>query len=316
MIKLVLHRCFFALLTLALVAMIVFFLTEALPGDACTAFLGREVTPERLAGCREERGLNRPAIERFGAWMGGMTRGDLGLSMTRGEPIRELLGVRFRNSVVLGSMAALIGIPLAILLGVLAGLWRDRPIDVMLSSLSIAAMTIPEFVTATILIYVFSITLNWFPAITIVRTNVSVLELLPNIWLPIITLVTVLIAHILRLVRTSIIEEMGSEYVRMATFKGVPYWRIVFFHALPNAMLPTITIVALTVAWLLGGVVIIEAVFNYPGVGTLLINAIYDRDLPLVQSIALVLAVIYIGMNLLADLLTLAFNPRLRTART
>ena len=177
-------------------------------------------------------------------------------------------------------------------------------------------MTIPEFVTATVLIYVFSITLNWFPAITIVRTNVSVLELLPNIWLPIITLVTVLIAHILRLVRTSIIEEMGSVYVRMATFKGVPYWRIVVFHALPNAMLPTITVVALTVAWLLGGVVIIEAVFNYPGVGTLLINAIYDRDLPLVQSIALVLAVIYIGMNLLADLLTLAFNPRLRTART
>jgi peptide/nickel transport system permease protein len=176
-------------------------------------------------------------------------------------------------------------------------------------------MTLPGFVTATILIYFFAIRLEWFPAITLVPSDVPVLELLPNVVLPIITLTLIMVAHILRLVRTNMIDVLTSDYVQMARLKGVPYWQIVFKHALPNAMLPTINVVALTLAWLLGGVAIIEYVFNYPGIGTLMITGITDRDFALVQGIAIILAVIYISLNLIADLLSMVLNPRLRTAR-
>jgi peptide/nickel transport system permease protein len=200
-------------------------------------------------------------------------------------------------------------------LGIVAGLTRDKWPDVAVSTVSIFGMTLPGFVTATVLIFVFAIRLEWFPAITLVPTNAPISVLLPNIVLPIITLTIIMVAHILRLVRTNMIDVMNSDYVQMAQLKGVPSRRIVFGHALPNAMLPTINIVALTIIWLLGGVAIIETVFNYPGIGRLLVNAIGDRDLVLVQGIALILAVVVIAINLVADLLTLVLNPRLRTAR-
>ncbi|MEM7119524.1 MAG: ABC transporter permease, partial [Chloroflexota bacterium] len=202
----------------------------------------------------------------------------------------------------------------SIFLGVFTGLYRDRLPDVVVSTVAIFAMTLPEFVTGTILIFIFAIQLDWFPALATLPTGAPILEVLPNIALPIITLTLVMVAHILRLVRTSMIDVMISDYVNMARLKGVPAWRIVWKHALPNAMLPTINIVALTIAWLLGGVVIIEAVFNYPGIGTLMLNGISDRDLFLVQGIAIILATIYIVVNLLADIATILLNPRLRTS--
>jgi len=192
---------------------------------------------------------------------------------------------------------------------------RDSWPDVLVSTTSIIAMTLPGFVTATLLIYVFAIRLEWFPAITLVPTNISVVRLLPNIVLPIITLTLIMVAHILRLVRTNMIDVMTSDYVQMARLKGVPTRQIVFKHALPNAMLPTINVVALTLAWLLGGVAIIETVFNYPGIGKLMIGAITDRDFYLVQGIAIILSAVYISLNLIADLLSLVLNPKLRTAR-
>jgi peptide/nickel transport system permease protein len=248
-------------------------------------------------------------------WLGGIVQGDLGESMVRRMPVSELIGNRFRNTVVLAVAAAIVGIPLAILLGVIAGLTRDKWPDVFVSTSSIVGMTLPGFVTATVLIFIFAIRLEWFPAITLVPSDASVGELLPNIVLPIITLTFIMVAHILRLVRTNMIDVMTSDYVRMARLKGVPSRRIVFRHALPNAMLPTINVVALTLAWLLGGVAIIETVFNYPGIGQLMINAIGDRDFPMVQAIAVILAVVYIAVNLGADLLSLVLNPRLRSAR-
>jgi peptide/nickel transport system permease protein len=235
--------------------------------------------------------------------------------MVKRKPVAELIGNRFRNTVVLAMAAAFIGIPLAIVLGVLAGLMRDKWPDVFVSTTSIVGMTLPGFVTATVLIYVFAIRLEWFPAITLVPTDAPVTELLPNIVLPIITLTLIMVAHILRLVRTNMIDVMTSDYVQMARLKGVPERQIVFRHALPNAMLPTINVVALTLAWLLGGVAIIETVFNYPGIGKLMIGAITDRDFVLVQGIAIILAAIFISLNLIADLLALVLNPRLRTAR-
>ena len=313
MLRLIARRLFLAFLTLILVSIIVFLSVEALPGDMATAYLGRDATPESLALLREEFGLNEPMLTRYLEWFGGAITGDLGQSLVRRESVNEIIGFRLRNTIVLAVASSIVGVPLAIFLGVFTGLVRDRWPDLTISTIAIAGMTLPEFVTGTILVFIFAINLKWFPAITAVSTDAPISELLPNIVLPIITLTLVMVAHILRLVRTSMIDVMISDYVNMARLKGVPAWRIVFRHALPNAMLPTINIVALTIAWLLGGVVIIESVFNYPGIGTLMINGISDRDLALVQGIAIILAAIYILVNLAADLMTLVLNPRLRT---
>lgn len=315
MITLVVRRLFLALVTLFIVSLIVFLGIEALPGDSATGYLGQLATPESLAALREEFGLNDPIHVRYFNWLGGILKGDLGVSMVKRKPVVELIGNRFRNTVVLTMAAAVVGIPLAIVLGVVAGLTRDKWPDVLISTTSIVAMTLPGFVTATILIYIFAIKLEWFPAITLVATNVPVIELLPTIVLPIITLTMIMAAHILRLVRTNMIDVMVSDYVQMARLKGVPARQLVFKHGLPNAMLPTINVVALTLAWLLGGVAIIETVFNYPGIGKLMIGAITDRDFALVQGIAIILSAIYIGLNLIADMLSLVLNPKLRTAR-
>ena len=312
---LVSRRLFLALITLFIISLIVFLGVEALPGDAATAYMGQMASEESLAALREEFGLSEPLHERYTSWLTGIIKGDLGVSMVKRKPVAELIGNRFRNTVVLTIAAALVGVPLAIILGVIAGLMRDKWPDVIASTGSIVGMTLPGFVTATILIYVFAIRLEWFPAITLVPTNVPVIELLPNIVLPIITLTLIMVAHILRLVRTNMIDVMTSDYVQMARLKGVPERQIVFKHALPNAMLPTINVVALTLAWLLGGVAIIETVFNYPGIGKLMIGAITDRDFALVQGIAIILAAIFIALNLIADMLSLVLNPKLRTAR-
>ncbi len=315
MIVLIARRFVLALVTLLIVSLIVFLGVEALPGDAATAYLGQSATPESLKALRGEFGLNTPAYQRYLNWLGDMVKGDLGDSMARRKPVSEIIGNQFRNTVVLAAAAAIFGIPLAIVLGVFAGLTRDKWPDVLVSMVAIIGMTMPGFVTATLLIYIFSIRLEWFPAIAMVATDAPVSEILPNIILPIITLMFIMVAHILRLVRTNMIDVMVSNYVQMARLKGVPAMKIVFQHALPNAMLPSINVIALTFAWLLGGVAIIETVFNYPGIGKLLINAIGDRDLALVQGIAIILASIYIGVNLIADLLALVLNPRLRTTR-
>ncbi len=307
-----LHRFILSLIVLGLVAVVVFVLVEALPGDAATAFLGQQATPEGLAQVRLRLGLDRPAHERFFEWAGGILRGDLGVSLMRDEPINDFLWTRLRNSLLLGLSAALVGFPLAIGLGVIAGLTRDRWPDLTLSTGSLIGMSMPDFVIATLLIYVFSVQLRWFPAVTLVNPDAPVLEMLPNIVLPIVTLTILLTAYILRIMRTGIIEVMRSDYIRVARMKGLHHVVILLRHALPNALLPTLTVSALTVAWLIGNLVVIEAGFNYPGMGTLMLSAIQNRDLPLVQSIAIVMAVIYLTVNLTADLLTLALNPRLR----
>lgn len=315
MIILIARRFVLALATIFIISLIIFFGVEALPGDAATAYLGQLATPESLKALREEFGLNALPLERYSNWLGGALRGDFGNSMSKRKPVIELIGNRFRNTVVLAVAASIFGVPLAILLGVIAGLTRDQWPDILVSLTAIIGMTLPGFVNATVLIYIFAIQLKWFPAVTLIATDAPVSELLPNIVLPIITLTFIMVAHILRLVRTNMIDVMSSDYVQMARLKGVPAMKIVFQHALPNAMLPTINIVALTIAWLLGGVAIIENVFNYPGVGNLMITAISNKDFPLIQGIAIILSAIFIAINLVADLLALVLNPRLRTAR-
>lgn len=313
MLRMLLRRMFLGATTVVIVSMIIFAGVEMLPGDACTAFLEREAQGKLLENCREAQGLNRPAVERYLDWATSAVCGDLGVSANGQKSIAELVGDRLANSLLLAACSLALGVPLAIFLGVVTGLWRDRPVDLILSTLTIFAMTIPEFVSATVLILVFSVWLGWLPGIVLTSASAPAAEFFPEIMLPVLVLTMVMTAHILRMVRSSVIEVMAGDYIQMATLKGVPYWRIVFRHALPNALLPAINVVALTIAWLLGGVVVIEVVFNYPGLGRMMIDAISDRDLPVVQAIALIVATVYVCVNLSADILTMFANPRLRT---
>ena len=313
MLRMLLRRCVLGAVTVAIVSAIIFLGVELLPGDACTAFLERDAKGQMLENCRKDFGLDRPALTRYFEWAGNALQGDLGMSASGRKSIAELVGHRMKNSLLLAAVSLSVGVPMAIFLGVITGLWRDRPIDLFFSTAAILAMTIPEFVSATVLSLIFSVWLGWLPGIVVTSASAPASEFFPEILLPVFVLAMVMMAHILRMVRSSVIEVMAGDYIQMATLKGVPYWRIVFSHALPNALLPAINVVALTIAWLLGGVVVIEVVFNYPGLGRMMIDAISDRDLPVVQAIALIVASVYVGVNLTADILTMVANPRLRT---
>ena len=313
MLRMLSRRCFLGAVTVAIVSAIIFLGVELLPGDACTAFLERDAKGQMLENCRKDFGLDRPALTRYFEWAGNALQGDLGMSASGRKSIAELVGHRMKNSLLLAAVSLSVGVPMAIFLGVITGLWRDRPIDLFFSTAAILAMTIPEFVSATVLILIFSVWLGWLPGIIVTSASAPASAFFPEILLPVFVLAMVMMAHILRMVRSSVIEVMAGDYIQMATLKGVPYWRIVFSHALPNALLPAINVVALTIAWLLGGVVVIEVVFNYPGLGRMMIDAISDRDLPVVQAIALIVASVYVGVNLTADILTMVANPRLRT---
>ena len=316
MLQMISRRLFLGIITVFLVSVIIFTGVEILPGDACTAFLERDAHGKLLENCRIEQGLNAPAISRYVDWVSGALVGDLGTTLNGQKKIIDLVGFRLRNTLLLASMATLIGVPLALFLGVVAALWRDRAADLTISTFTIGAMSIPEFVLATLLILVFSIWLGWIPGIVLTSYDAPLGEFFPAIFLPVIVLTLVMTAHILRTVRSSVIEAMASDYAQMATLKDVPYWRIVFRHVLPNALLPVINVVALTIACLLGGVVVIESVFNYPGLGRMMIDSISDRDLPVTQAIALIIASVYVAVNLTADILTMMANPRLRTLHT
>ena len=314
--RLILRRLGAGWITLAVIAVVVFVGVELMPGDACTAHLGRDAAREEvLAACRERMGLNAPPAERFLAWAGDLARGDLGISVKRERPIADIVAPRLRNTLILAAAAAIAGVPLAIFLGFLAGLRRDGLFDIVVSGTALVAMTMPEFVVAALLILVFAIWLGWSAGVVTAAYDAPALTLLLATPLPAITLALVYIAHILRMVRSSVIDTAEADFILMARMKGVPERRIILRHLLPNAILPSISLIGLTLAWLLSGVVIVESAFNYPGMGRLAVNAVADRDLPLVQAIALVFGLIYVGTTLLGDVVSVALNPRLRTRR-
>ena len=313
MLKMVLRRIALGFVTIFLVSIIIFAGVEVLPGDACTTYLERDAHGPALEACQKRLGLDQPAVTRYFKWVRDALQGDFGVSANGLHTVAELVGDRLSNSLLLAAVAIVVGVPTAIILGAITGLWRDRPVDLIVSTTAIFAMTVPEFVTATVLILIFSVWLGWLPGIVLTPPSAPASEFFPEILLPVLVLSMVMTAHILRMVRSSVIDVMAGEYVQMAKLKGVPYWQIVFRHALPNALLPAINVVALTIAWLLGGVVVIEVVFNYPGLGRMMVDSVTDQDLPTVQVIALLVATAYVGVNLAADLLTLIANPRLRT---
>ena len=313
MLFLICKRIGLGLITLFIVSLITFIGVEVLPGDACTAYLEREAFGAQLEACIKRLGLDIPYYERYISWAYNAMQGNFGYSLSGQMPITEVLGPRVKNSLILASAAIIIGIPTALILGIITALWRDKFPDIIISTIAIFSMTIPEFISATLLILVVAIWLEWLPGIVIVSTDATFLELLPNIILPVIAIAMIMTAHMARMVRSSVIQVMASDYVQMAILKGVPYWKMVFKHVLPNALLPAINVVALTIAWLLGGVVVTEVVFNYPGLGRLVIESISNRDLPVVQALAIILASIYVSINLIADLMTLMLNPRLKS---
>ena len=316
MLGLILRRLAAGWITVVIVAVVVFVGVEVMPGDACTAMLGRDAArDEVLENCRDRMGLNRPPVERFSAWAGDLAQFDLGVSMKRERPIADIIGPRLRNTLILAVAAALAGVPLAIGLGVVVALRRERPFDIIVSTTALVAMTMPEFVVAALLILIFAIWLGWSSGVVTAAYDAPALALLFATPLPAVTLALVYMAHILRMVRSSVIDTAGADYILMARMKGVPERQIVRRHLLPNAILPTIPVIGLTLAWLLSGVVIVESAFNYPGIGRMAVNAVADRDLPLVQAITLIFGLIYVSMTLIADLVAMALNPRLRTRR-
>jgi peptide/nickel transport system permease protein len=309
------RRAATALITVVLASLLVFLAMQALPGDVAQQLLGQDATEEAVETLRTQLGLDTPVWLRYLQWLGGAAFGDFGTSLVSGEPVAPVLGIAFRNTMLIALPAMLLGITLSLFLGVISGVRRGRASDTTISLVSLVVMSIPEFMVATILVLAFAIVLPVFPAVVLLGSDASVAELLPSIWLPVIVLTLAMSAYILRTMRSSTIDVMASEFVTTAQLKGLAARRIVWRHAIPSALLPVLNVVALNVAWLLGGVVVVESIFNYPGMGKLMIESVYNRDLPVIQAIALVSALIYVVCNLAADLLALGLDPRLRTRR-
>lgn len=298
--------------SLFLVSVLIFLGTALLPGDAAQSILGQNATPESLAALRAELKLDDPLVLRYLGWLGDVVTGDLGVSYSSQRPVSELLLPKLVNSLILALSAALVALPLAISLGIVAALWRDTMIDRSISFVSMWLVSIPAFLTGYLLISVFAIRLGWFPALSVLRSTAGFTDWLAALALPVVTLVFVTIAHTMRLTRTAILSVMASDYVLMAEIKGLDPRRIILKHALPNALAPIVSISMLTLAYLMVGVVVIEAVFSYAGMGKLMVDAVSYRDLPLVQSCGLVFSFIFIFFNFTADLLAVLVNPRLR----
>ncbi|GAB3847129.1 ABC transporter permease [Nesterenkonia populi] len=245
-------------------------------------------------------------------WLGGILTLDFGTSLVRGGPVDEMVFSAFGNSLLIAVPAILIGVTLSVLLGVTAAARRGRAADTGISVSTLVAMSIPEFVTATLLVLLFAITIPVFPAVMLTGPDAGVAELLPGIWLPIITLVLAMAAYIVRAMRSSTIDVMAAEFARTAELKGLSRRRVLFRHVIPHALMPVLPVIAINIAWLMGGVVVVETVFNYPGMGGLLIDSVSTRDLPVLQAIAIITAIIYVGANLVADLISMMIDPRLR----
>lgn len=312
MAKYILRRTVFLGLTILLTSLVIFSITRLLPGDVARVVLGREAGEEALEAFREENGLNDPLPEQYGRWLGQFITGDWGESLSTRSAIYPVVMERLRNSLLLAGLTMLIGVPLAVFLGVIAGLNEEKGTDNAISIGALAVVGLPEFVTGLVLIQIFSRWLGWFPANSSIEADATFFEKLPMLVLPALTATFVLLAYIIRLTRAGVIEELQRPYVRTATLKGLPRHTVVFKHVLRNALLPTITVIAISFGWLISGLIVIENVFNYPGLGRMLVFAIDRRDLPLIQAVAMITVVGFALANLAADLVYAWLNPRIR----
>ena len=310
-LKMVGQRLLLGLLTLFVVSLIIFLGVELLPGDLAQAILGQAATPETVAAFRKELKLDLPAYERYFEWLGGMVQGDFGRSLANQREISELLGSRLENTLFLAGLAAVISVPLALTLGILAALYRNTLYDRAVNVVTLTSISFPEFFVAYILILFLAIQAGIFPSISNIGPDIGFWERVYRTMLPALTLTLVVVAHMMRMTRAAIINLLASPYIEMARLKGLSPSRIIIHHALPNALAPIINVVVLNIAYLIVGVVVVEVVFVYPGLGQLLVDSVSKRDLPVVQACSLVFAMTFILLNLLADVLSIVTNPRL-----
>ena len=311
-IKLVAQRLTLGILLLLAASVLIFAGTTMLPGDVAQQILGQSATPQALANLREELGLNDPPVTRYFRWLGGILQGDLGTALTNGRDIAESIGGRLKNTMFLAFCAAVISIPLAIFLGLLAVRYKDRWPDKLISGVTLTTISIPEFMIGYILVYWLAIKLRWFPSVAIMNDSMSLGEKLNAIAIPVMVLTLVVLAHMMRMTRAAILNVMQSAYIETAELKGLRMLTVIRKHAFPNAVAPIVNVVMLNMAYLVVGVVVVEVVFAYPGMGQYLVDHVSKRDVPVVQAVGLIFAAVYIGLNLVADIVSIVTNPRLR----
>ena len=299
---------------LFIVSLVIFGATELLPGDLANELLGQSATPETLAALREQLGLNDPAPVRYWNWLTGALTGDFGVSLANGRPIADLIGARLGNTVFLALYAAALSVPISLILGILAALWRNSIFDRTANAGALTAISFPEFFVAYILVLWLAQT-GLFPSMVRINPTTTFGDRLYMTFLPALTLMLVVTAHMMRMTRAAIINLVASPYIEMARLKGMSPLRIVLRHALPNALAPIINVIALNLAYLITGVVVVEVVFVYPGLGQLMVDAVSNRDIAVVQAVALIFAAAYVALNLLADVLSTITNPRLMHRR-
>lgn len=314
MARLLMRRLIFAVLTLLATSVIVFVATEILPGDVVTALLGQNATPELVNNMRLELGLDQPAIHRYFDWLGGLLTGDLGNSLASRATVTSVLLPRLWNTVMLAAYAAMIAIPLSIVLGLLSAAFAERPFDRSLSVISVFLVSIPEFAIALALVALLAVKAHWFPAVVYKPDWSHPARVVWQLFLPMLTLLCTMMAHMIRMTRAAVLDVMASGYVEFALLKGVPKARILLRHALPNAMGPVLSVVALNLGYLISGVAVIEVVFSYPGLGRLMVDSISYRDMPLIQATAMIFCSLYIFFNLIADIASVVLNPRIMHA--
>lgn len=305
-------RLLLGLVTLFAVSLIIFSAVEFLPGDLAQQILGQAATPETVATMRRELGLDLPPHTRYLHWISNMVVGDFGTSIANGRQVSELLAGRAYNTFFLAGFAATIAIPLALTLGILSaikrGTWLDRSVNIA----GLSAISCPEFFVAYVLVFFFAITWQFFPSLSNIRPDMAFGEQLYRSFLPALTLTLVVVAHMMRMTRAAIINLLANPYIEMARLKGIRPMRIILVHALPNALAPIITVIALNLAYLVVGVVVVEVVFVYPGLGQLTVDSVSRRDITVVQASVLIFAVTYVLLNLIADVMGIITNPRLR----
>jgi peptide/nickel transport system permease protein len=313
--RLILRRIALGILTLWLVSLVVFAAVIALPGDAATAILGKEATPARVAALREQLHLNESVVSQYLHWLGGLLSGDLGTSAATQQAVSKLLSDRVANSAFLVVVASIVAIPLSISLGVLMAMRRDKPVDHIGSTVTLVLAALPEFVIGILLILLFATNVfHVLPAVSLLPPGTKAWQEPKVVVLPAATLVLAVTPYISRIMRGSMVEVLESEYVTMARLKGLHERHVIWRHAVPNAIVPAIQVAALQLAWMAGGIVVVEYVFSYPGIGAALVDAVANRDMPVVQTVTMLAAAIYVGLNLLADLATILVTPKLRTA--
>jgi peptide/nickel transport system permease protein len=315
MSRFLLRRVLLGLLILLLVSIVVFAATQALPGNAARAILGRNATPERLAALTRQLHLNESSISQYFHWLGGVITGNFGTSAATEQPVSSLLSSRILNSAFLVLVAALVALPLSIALGVWMAVKRDKPTDHILSIATLSLAALPEFVIGIGLIVLFATNVSHlFPAVSLIPPGEHAWNVPKVVVLPAATLVLAVTPYISRIMRGSMVEVLESEYITMARLKGLSNRTVIWRHAVPNAIVPAIQVSALQLAYMAGGVVLVEFVFNFPGIGASLVDAVGNRDIPVVQALVIIIASVYVVVNLVADLLTIVVTPRLRTA--